>query len=326
MSQHTIGYTGPVRRGYALKPPPSNQNKLEDLTEPCPTCGQEAVRQTYESTRKDGVYRVTQLRCPSANTRRAPKNGYERLNQSQAPKCPIHITEIKIGDTMPVQKICTVIPKPEDQAEYKRLKAVLKLENQEFVKLCLLTNSPVYDWFAGRAISPQTEAKILHAIKELQKRELKREGKPVVKPAQIDEPCKQADPDPQAETKSNTPKWYTPIEVLDRLTASMQSAEQRLAVLEHETNGLATSRELEGEQADSLDDRVTNLEQRLEQIEDDEPLIEDEQLDRIQVNPPRNQHAKAALCVELLTPMSHDLVDCILEVVKANRQLSQALG
>lgn len=246
------GYTGTGRRGCSLSPPGSQGV----VKQPCPTCGQLASISTYQSTRPDGVYQVTELRCPSFKGWRKPTWADKLNGRSNTGGCPLHKTEIKIGETTmpPFATEACITPDPKDQADYQRLKSSLGFTNKEFLKRALMSSKALYDFFAGLQITSSTQARIRKTLQDMETHQIAKESNGAV--------C-----NPKAETPSN--EHQTP-----KCDAALANCEDRpFEVRPERLNEYRQATELA-----ELKQRVTALEAEA----DAEPEFSGDQLDRIQ--------------------------------------------
>jgi hypothetical protein len=125
------------------------------------------VEATTCTTYRNGkTYRTTYRTCLSARKLRYGKT---------QPTCAVQVEEVEIDNEMPnpTGKRPTLdrIPDKADQAEWQRLKAALKLSNKHLIEASGVRSMALYDWFADRLVTRETENRIKDGLRKLQDQE-----------------------------------------------------------------------------------------------------------------------------------------------------------
>lgn len=142
------------------------------VTEPCPTCGKDAVAETLTVLRDGVTYRQTIWRCPSSRKKKKPTYTNRKFIR---PACPVRKTEDVIEMPNPTGKngrAASVRPNPQDIEEYHRLKEKLGLKNRVLKELSGVRDAAVYDWLAGRLVTEDVNARMMAALAQIRKNNL----------------------------------------------------------------------------------------------------------------------------------------------------------
>ena len=145
------------------------------VTEPCPTCGKDAVAETLTVLRDGVTYRQTIWRCPSSRKKKKPTYTNRKFIR---PACPVRKTEEVIEMPNPTGKngrAASVRPNPQDIEEYHRLKEKLGLKNRVLKELSGVRDAAVYDWLAGRLVTEDVNARMMAALAQIRKNNLRSE-------------------------------------------------------------------------------------------------------------------------------------------------------
>ncbi len=142
------------------------------VTEPCPTCGKDAVAETLTVLRDGVTYRQTIWRCPSSRKKKKPTYTNRKFIR---PACPVRKTEDVMEMPNPTGKngrAASVRPNPQDIEEYHRLKEKLGLKNRVLKELSGVRDAAIYDWLAGRLVTEDVNAKMKAALAQIRKNNL----------------------------------------------------------------------------------------------------------------------------------------------------------
>lgn len=142
------------------------------VTEPCPTCGKEAVAETLTVLRDGVTYRQTIWRCPSSRKKKKPLYTNRKFIR---PACPVRKTEEVVDMPNPTGKngrAASVRPDPLEVEEYHRLKEKLGLKNRVLKELSGVRDAAVYDWLAGRLVTEDVNARMKAALAQIRKNNL----------------------------------------------------------------------------------------------------------------------------------------------------------
>ena len=145
------------------------------VTEPCPTCGKDAVAETLTVLRDGVTYRQTIWSCPSSRKKKKPTYTNRKFIR---PACPVRKTEEVIEMPNPTGKngrAASVRPNPQDIEEYHRLKEKLGLKNRVLKELSGVRDAAVYDWLAGRLVTEDVNARMMAALAQIRKNNLRSE-------------------------------------------------------------------------------------------------------------------------------------------------------
>lgn len=160
------GFAGKRMLGYKRDPVMRTGEPTPAPEPPCPTCNRSVEAATCTTYRDGKTYRTTYRTCLSARKLRYGKT---------QPTCSVRVEEVEIHNEManPTGKRPALDRTPDkaDQAEWQRLKAALKLSNKHLIEASGVRSIALYDWFADRLVSQETENRIKDGLRKLQDQE-----------------------------------------------------------------------------------------------------------------------------------------------------------
>ena len=160
------GFAGKRMLGYQRDPVMRTGEPTPAPEPPCKTCGRSVEATTCTTYRNGKTYRTTYRTCLSARKLRYGKT---------QTTCAVQVEEVEIDNEMPnpTGKRPTLdrIPDKADQAEWQRLKAALKLSNKHLIEASGVRSMALYDWFADRLVTQETENRIKDGLRKLQDQE-----------------------------------------------------------------------------------------------------------------------------------------------------------
>ena len=175
------GFAGKRMLGYQRDPAMRTGEPTPAPEPPCKTCGRSVEATTCTTYRNGKTYRTTYRTCLSARKLRYGKT---------QPTCAVQVEEVEIDNEMPnpTGKRPTLdrIPDKADQAEWKRLKHALKLSNKHLIEASGVRSIALYDWFADRPVTQETENRIKDGLRKLQDQEAGRTHVPADEASSIE--------------------------------------------------------------------------------------------------------------------------------------------
>lgn len=160
------GFAGKRMLGYQRDPVMRTGEPTPAPEPPCPACGRSVEATTCTTYRNGKTYRTTYRTCLSARKLRYGKT---------QPTCAVQVEEVEIDNEMPnptgKRPTLNRIPDKADQAEWQRLKHALKLSNKHLIEASGVRSMALYDWFADRLVTQETENRIKDGLRKLQDQE-----------------------------------------------------------------------------------------------------------------------------------------------------------
>lgn len=159
------GFTGKRIPGHRWEPARLNSGALP--AEICPRCAGQITVDICKTQSDGRTYWTTYRKCPGSQARRY---GKEPTCQAQVEKVEIH-NEMANPTGKNKTSPCDRTPDKADQAEWQRLKAALKLSNKHLIEASGVRSMALYDWFADRLVTQETENRIKDGLRKLQDQE-----------------------------------------------------------------------------------------------------------------------------------------------------------
>lgn len=167
---HSIGqgFAGKRIPGHRWEPARLNGGSLP--AEICPRCAGQITVDICKTQSDGRTYWTTYRKCPGSQARRY---GKEPTCQAQVEKVEIHN---EMANPTGKRPALDRTPDKADQAEWQRLKAALKLSNKHLIEASGVRSIALYDWFADRLVTQETENRIKDGLKLLRERECEQAG------------------------------------------------------------------------------------------------------------------------------------------------------
>lgn len=224
----------------------------------CPICNEQATAETFRSSRPNKqtgqleMFDVTLFRCPNNSSGPAKDRWGLPKKKTEGKHLP-HKIETKVGE----EPMPTITPELKARVTEARKKA--GLTTKQFAQTVPMSDNYLSQVLSNVSVSSDLLGRIERAATRLEQK------------SNDPEPVSCA---PEVESASNT----EPAKVLDQAPSNerLTRIESSISALHREWEGLSSLTLFKEEFVEHMLERTVAIEQRLEQIEDEEPIITDE--------------------------------------------------